>query len=190
MNDSKREKILAAAHRVFLRFGYRRTTMKDLADAVEMSRPALYLLYANKEEIFRAVICRYFNQASQLSETSWQKQEGLTNQLAAVMQIWVVDPYIEISASPEARDIYEAGFTFAVDLKEEFTQRYASQLEEVLNQSRQIKAKWRPRQGLAIQQIAELMARSTLGLKREVRELDQLLVLLDTTRQIHVAALI
>lgn len=163
--------------------------MKDLADAGEMSRPALYILYANKEEVFRAVISRYLNQATKLSETSWQEQEGLTEQLAAVMQIWVVDPYIEISSSPEARDIYEAGFTFAEDLKEEFTQRYAGQLEDVFNQSSPMMIKQRPRQGLEFHQIAELMARSTIGLKQEVRQLDQLLMLLDTTRQVYEAAL-
>jgi AcrR family transcriptional regulator len=45
---------LAAAATVFLRFGYRKTAMEDIARAAGMSRQGLYLHYATKEELFRA----------------------------------------------------------------------------------------------------------------------------------------
>lgn len=47
-----------AGLRTFTRFGYRRTTMAELADAAGMSRPALYLRVANKGEMLLAVARR------------------------------------------------------------------------------------------------------------------------------------
>ncbi|HEY8129307.1 MAG TPA: helix-turn-helix domain-containing protein, partial [Hyphomicrobium sp.] len=53
---------LAAARQVFLRYGYRRVTMGDIADAAKMSRPALYLVIPSKEEIFTAVLAQTFSE--------------------------------------------------------------------------------------------------------------------------------
>ena len=53
---AKRERVADAALIVFQRYGFARTTMSDIAEAVGMSRPALYLLFPNKEEIFAAAV--------------------------------------------------------------------------------------------------------------------------------------
>ena len=55
MSESKKSKILTAARAVFLRYGYKRISMNDIAEAAGVSRPALYLLFKNKEEIFIGV---------------------------------------------------------------------------------------------------------------------------------------
>lgn len=52
----KRARVLSAAESVFMKRGYARTTMGDLASAAGMSRPALYLVYARKHELFSAII--------------------------------------------------------------------------------------------------------------------------------------
>ena len=53
--DPKRVRILDGAMKVFLAYGFSRTTMDDIARAADMSRPALYLLFKNKTDIFRAI---------------------------------------------------------------------------------------------------------------------------------------
>lgn len=53
--DPKRVRILDGAMKVFLAYGFSRTTMDDIARAADMSRPALYLQFKNKTEIFRAI---------------------------------------------------------------------------------------------------------------------------------------
>lgn len=47
--------LLDAAFRSFTRFGFRRTTMADVAADAGMSRPAVYLRVANKAELLVAV---------------------------------------------------------------------------------------------------------------------------------------
>lgn len=49
------EPLLLAAFTSFVRYGYHRTTMNDVAVAAGMSRPAVYLRVRNKDELLRAV---------------------------------------------------------------------------------------------------------------------------------------
>ncbi len=51
--DEKWELVFDAASDVFAQYGFRRTSMNDIAQAAGMSRPALYLLFENKEDLFR-----------------------------------------------------------------------------------------------------------------------------------------
>src|SRR5690606_37864829 len=50
-----RERILGAAFVRFARYGFRRTSMEDIAAEAGVSRAALYLQFRNKEEIFKSL---------------------------------------------------------------------------------------------------------------------------------------
>ncbi len=52
---ARRAEILEAAKNCFLRFGYGKTSLDDIAQEAGLSRPLLYRKYANKEAIFSAV---------------------------------------------------------------------------------------------------------------------------------------
>ncbi|MEV6862886.1 helix-turn-helix domain-containing protein [Streptosporangium subroseum] len=51
----KRTQIVDATLGVFGRYGYQRTSMDLIARAAHMSRPAVYLHFGGKEEVFQAV---------------------------------------------------------------------------------------------------------------------------------------
>ncbi|WP_405990036.1 TetR/AcrR family transcriptional regulator [Streptomyces sp. NBC_00986] len=55
---SKRDDMVTAAVDVFSRYGFRQTSMELLAQAAGVSRPALYLHFANKQDVFAAVAAR------------------------------------------------------------------------------------------------------------------------------------
>ena len=54
--EPKVSALLDAAVGVFARFGYRKTSMDDVARAAGVSRQGLYLSFANKEELFRRAL--------------------------------------------------------------------------------------------------------------------------------------
>ncbi len=60
--EEARSRILAAANQVFAEKGYRNATMDDVAKKMGVSKGALYLYFAGKEELFE-VICRSEPQA-------------------------------------------------------------------------------------------------------------------------------
>jgi AcrR family transcriptional regulator len=58
-NDSgttRQAAILEAASGIFLRYGFKKTSMDDVARAVGISRQALYLHFQTKEALFRAMV--------------------------------------------------------------------------------------------------------------------------------------
>jgi len=58
-DDARRARILEGAMSVFLAYGFQRTTMDDIARAADISRPALYLQFRNKTDIYRALAQRF-----------------------------------------------------------------------------------------------------------------------------------
>ena len=54
--ESRLSVVLEAAVGVFARYGYRKTSMDDVARAAGVSRQGLYLSFANKEELFRRAL--------------------------------------------------------------------------------------------------------------------------------------
>ena len=51
-----RDRIVATAERIFLRSGFSRVLMDDLARELGMSKKTLYSHFASKEELLRAVL--------------------------------------------------------------------------------------------------------------------------------------
>ncbi|MFI7385276.1 TetR/AcrR family transcriptional regulator [Streptomyces sp. NPDC049813] len=50
----RRTAVLDSALATFARFGYRKTSMEEVARAAHISRPGLYFLFSSKEALFRA----------------------------------------------------------------------------------------------------------------------------------------
>ncbi|ANH95808.1 TetR family transcriptional regulator [Streptomyces sp. SAT1] len=48
--------VLDSAMVTFARFGYRKTSMEEVARAADISRPGLYFLFSSKESLFRAAV--------------------------------------------------------------------------------------------------------------------------------------
>ncbi len=62
--DERRRQLLDAAVEAFLRFGFKKASMDDVARAAGVSRQALYLHFANKEALFEHAV-RHVQQQAQ-----------------------------------------------------------------------------------------------------------------------------
>lgn len=56
--DVNREQILKIAQDIFSRYGYKKTTLDDIANAVRKGKSSLYYYFDSKEDIFQAVILK------------------------------------------------------------------------------------------------------------------------------------
>jgi AcrR family transcriptional regulator len=57
-DTDRRAAVLESALVTFARFGYRKTSMEEVARAAHISRPGLYFLFSSKETLFRAAATR------------------------------------------------------------------------------------------------------------------------------------
>jgi AcrR family transcriptional regulator len=54
--SGRREHVLQVALVTFARYGYKKTSMEDVARAADISRPGLYFLFNSKQNLFRAAV--------------------------------------------------------------------------------------------------------------------------------------
>ena len=113
MPTDKQSKIILAARDVFLRYGYKRTSMGDIGVAAGVSRPALYLVFKNKEEIFRAVFDDWVAQTIDEIERELAMRVSAREKLALIFELWAVRPFEIVLQSTEARELLECGYDFA-----------------------------------------------------------------------------
>jgi AcrR family transcriptional regulator len=116
--DPKRTRVLDAAMKVVLAYGYHRTTMDDIARTAEMSRPALYLLFKNKADIYRAIASRMFDQSARHIATLLDGRGTLGERLLAVIEFKMIDMMCLVRESPHGAEIMDLKGELAGDLVE------------------------------------------------------------------------
>lgn len=110
MTSDKEQRVLEAAQGVFFRYGFARTTMADVAQAAGVSRPALYLVFPGKEELFSAVIHRMNTETLQTLRAGMGDRETLEDRLLFAFELWVARAYDAAYASPDAKDLFSYAF--------------------------------------------------------------------------------
>jgi AcrR family transcriptional regulator len=81
--------VLDAAVAVFARYGYRKTSMDDVARAAGVSRQGLYLSFANKEELFRRAVEHSLSSQLACAITALSHAEdSLESRLIAACKEW------------------------------------------------------------------------------------------------------
>lgn len=56
--DLNRESILKIAREIFSKYGFKKTTLDDIANAVRKGKSSLYYYFSSKEDLFQAVILK------------------------------------------------------------------------------------------------------------------------------------
>jgi AcrR family transcriptional regulator len=116
LND-KQDAILNAAFQAFSSYGYRRTAMDDIARCAGISRSALYLHWRNKEDIFRSLAVRYFEEA-QRDMTRALAQPGQSLEAALMAGFVAKDGKFmaAVLTTPHGAELLDAGFAVTGDV--------------------------------------------------------------------------
>lgn len=172
------EKILDAAIRTFLRFGARKTSMNDIAQAAGVSRQTLYDLFGGKSELIQASTRLITDQ--KLAAVRARLDDGMS--LGEKLDIYFLETIIEsfemLKAAGDAEDLiagyHEVGkeaiaesHSRHIDLVEEMLSPFAPQLSD---------------RGLTTREQARFIVTVTMGLKAGVETREQLEDILTTLK--------
>ncbi len=145
-----RTNILAKAILVFGNYGFRKTTVDELATAAGLSKQGLYLHFSGKEEIYIAAVDQYLAECLRLATERLHSDDDLRTKVTAALENWfgrhkdtfssnaydvitlgnqLTDPFVE---SYIAR--YKALLTRAIQasLPSHITKRRAAEISETL----------------------------------------------------------
>lgn len=101
------ERILKAAFTRFSRYGFRRTSMEDIASEAGVSRAALYLQFRNKEEIFRTLACGLQEKALAQAAVEARSDRPFAARLQAAIEAKTIE-FIEIAyGSPHGAELMD-----------------------------------------------------------------------------------
>lgn len=117
-HDPKRDIILDAAKEVFLRYGFSRTTMDDIARGAEISRPALYLHFRNKGDIYRALAMRLLAHGFDAAQKALHSDAPFRQRLVSAMRRGMFDLLDAVTASPHGPELMDAKESHAADVLE------------------------------------------------------------------------
>ncbi len=174
MPEEKTATVVAAAQLAFTKYGFKRVTMQDIADEAGMSRPALYLVFSNKEEIFRAVISDFSQKAMEEIRTTYPTLPTLEEQLTCALEVWTVRGYEWINTTAEAKEMVDCTHGFARDLVEKVYQDFDALILEIIA-SHQAELEKRGLDPATFVRLFCLVARSS---KEHARDVDDLRLLL------------
>ncbi len=126
--DPKEAAILRAAFECFARYGLRRTSMADIAQGAGMSRPALYLHYAGKEDIFNALVRAHFERSEKAVAQVLSQPGPPEKVLLAAFHAIDGEAVEAMLNSPHADEILSAKMPFAQPAVEEAHARITAHL--------------------------------------------------------------
>ncbi|MFB9237898.1 TetR/AcrR family transcriptional regulator [Plantactinospora siamensis] len=162
MSDERLDRILAAAYECFTRHGVRRTTMDDIATAAGMSRPAVYQYVRNKDDAYRRLAGRLFDDALAAARTAAAGDLPLPERLHAILATKLELTLRLWRDSPHAAELLDASTRLTGDL----VRTYTADLVDVLTAALARDAGDRARS------VAELAVALTRGLEADLTDPD------------------
>jgi TetR/AcrR family transcriptional regulator, transcriptional repressor of aconitase len=129
---ARRAEIIAAAKTCFLRFGYGKTSLDDIAREAGLSRPLLYRKYPNKEAIFSAVYDAVFLAQFAKAAAIVALPGGRRARLVQMCEVVCVEPYEEIMQAPMAEEFLIACEQVIPEVLDDHARRWRALLGKVL----------------------------------------------------------
>jgi TetR/AcrR family transcriptional regulator, regulator of autoinduction and epiphytic fitness len=163
--EGRRTAILDAAQRAFGQYGYRRTSMDDIAREAEIGKGTIYLSFASKEEVFRALSQRLVERMLADAEAASSRPGSAADKLAAMHAAWF-GTYVEtVRQSPHAAELLDAKQRLSADLVAHSASRYKRLVCDVLTDADAAGELDLEPAGLTADTAAELLIASARGLE-------------------------
>lgn len=118
--SDKRGAIIAAALDVFINYGFKKTSMDDIARAAGMSRPALYQVFKNKTEIFRAASLGILEVMGHTARAAFESDKSFADRLYDSIDNSILSLHRKIDATPHGAELMGVNEEVAGDIEEKW----------------------------------------------------------------------
>ncbi|CDZ48925.1 TetR/AcrR family transcriptional regulator [Neorhizobium galegae] len=133
--DSKTDLILDAALPVFVRFGFRKTTMADIARAAKISRASLYLCFNSKEELFRAGSKRAHSRTMNDVTAALDRPGSIFDRITAAIRAFQEGLIAPFRGGHNAEELFAASNELAPDIALEARAKLMDLLTKALSEA-------------------------------------------------------
>jgi AcrR family transcriptional regulator len=177
---SKHERVVEGATDVFCRYGFARTTMGDVAERCKISRPALYLLFPDKEAIFTAVVEQMDREKHLAIRSELESLKGLHARLLHACLSWGCHGIDLASAHPDSADLFDLRFPAVQQVYRNFQSLVVELISERIR---------RDRSKISAQQAARALVFGMRGLRETASDRRDMEKLITTLVDVFVRAI-
>ncbi|WP_085467393.1 TetR/AcrR family transcriptional regulator [Mesorhizobium australicum] len=175
-DDLKRQRILERAAKVFLAYGIQRTTMDDIAKAAEMSRPALYLLFRNKVDIYQAIALSYFDGSVATARQVLAGDGPIGERLNLLLETSMFAMMEEFMRSPHGHEILDMKNQLAGEVLADWKESMVGLVADALDRAARDSGVDLRARGYSAETLASLFWDAIEGMKARLKNLDELRV--------------
>lgn len=169
--DATREAILDAGLRCFGRDGFRRTALDRVAREAGISRAALYLHFANKEELFRALVDDVHARALADATAAARTPGPLAERLTAAMVAKTARFFDLLRSSEHAAEFVDENHRLCGEISATFAAKHARLLGRMIADAAASGEIALEALDASATQIAELLLDTAEGIKARNRAL-------------------
>ncbi len=127
--------LLEAAVHVFARYGYRKSSMDEVARAAGVSRQCLYLRFETKEDLFRKAVAHKLDTHLRSAEVALaDARKDLAQQLISACEEWV-GRYVGVLGADDAADLMCASTTLAGETVARYQRLFEQAIERFIVES-------------------------------------------------------
>jgi len=162
---------LAAAVGCFSRDGFRRTALDRVARAAGISRAAVYLHFANKEELFRALVEALHARTLEEADAAARGSGDLAERVTAMLVAKTGRFFDLLRASPHAEEFLDENHRLCGELSAAAAANHVRLLARLLASAADVGTIDPGRAGLSIKDAAELLLDTAEGIKSRGRAL-------------------
>ena len=172
-SEAKQATVLDAAAAVFARYGFRRTTMNDIAQAAGISRPALYLMFDNKEHLFHELSDYRINLALQATESVLAKNGKVTEQFIEALLVFEKTYTEPVADSPHGEELTDVNMNLAADVMIKGHASLVAVLANLLNEAEKAGEVSFDNVSMSSQAFVELLLASVKGIKKKASSITE-----------------
>lgn len=166
-NEAKQSAVLDAAARVFAQYGFRRTTMNDISQAAGISRPALYLMFDNKEHLFHELSAYRINLALKATRAALARDGNVTELFIEALMVFEKTYTEPVANSPHGDELTDVNMNLAADVMIKGHNSLVSVLAKLLNSAEKEGDVSFQNVSMSARAFVELLLASVKGIKKK-----------------------
>lgn len=136
--DEKRQRIIEAGEKSFSMFGYKATTVEQIAKIADVGKGSIYLYFQTKEDILKAVVDSLIQKMACKVEEAAEKESSLKERLYKVIQVCLAYRKEHKMLLKLTEEVKQIGTTQAKNAIEQFEDQAIDFLQNRLRKAQEL----------------------------------------------------
>ena len=165
--SAKPNAIVLAGLKLFTQYGYRKTSIDDIANAAQVAKRTVYLHFENKAAVFLAILEYLGDRVRQRCAAAESADGTAVDRLTGLLEAYFGMAFELFSKSEHMLELEETFSTLARARIGDLNTEYENRLARFLRSLQKTGVIGGPPQGLTVEQIVHILMRTAEGAKHD-----------------------